>query len=171
MIINGTDANSIGTGSTPNLAVPATDSLKSSSFKPANMTRPKAALPAASSGGHQIRHQRCPWKPLRILSQHVLDANNYFLNRAGITRPPYQRNQFGGTLGGPIIKNRMWFFVSYQGSRERNGTSLTNSIGTVFVPRNLSNDRSDAGSMLLQRYRWVPARSGHGYSPAVDPTA
>src|ERR1035438_6140195 len=56
----------------------------------------------------------------------------------------------------------MWFFVSYQGSRERNGTSLLNSVGTVFVPENLTNDRSDAAIAALGTSLGVPV---------VDPTA
>ena len=41
------------------------------------------------------------------------------------------------------MKDRVFFFVSYQGSRERNGTSLLNSVGTVVVPSILTNDRSE----------------------------
>jgi len=60
------------------------------------------------------------------------------------------------------VKDRVWFFLSYQGSRERNGTSLLNSIGTVFVPAVLTNDRSDAGIAALGAAFGVPA---------VNPTA
>ena len=146
VIINGTDANSIGTGSTPNLAVPATDSLQEfivqTSQYDASQGRVAGGIVAAvTKSGTNAVHGNL----YEFFRNTVLDANNFFLNGAGITRPPYQRNQFGGTLGGPIVKDRVWFFVSYQGSREVNGTSLTNSIGTVFVPRNLSNDRSVAG--------------------------
>ncbi len=110
------------------------------------MMPPRAALPAelwrlSPSQGRTTFHGNV----YEFFRNDALNANNFFLNRAGIPRPPYKRNQFGGTLGGPVVKDRMWFFVSYQGSRERNATSLTNSIGTVFVPQNLSNDRSDAG--------------------------
>jgi outer membrane receptor protein involved in Fe transport len=46
-----------------------------------------------------------------------LDANLYFLNEAGAARPPLHFNQFGGTVGGPIIKDKLFFFGSYQGDR------------------------------------------------------
>jgi Carboxypeptidase regulatory-like domain/TonB dependent receptor len=46
-----------------------------------------------------------------------LDANQYFINAAGQPRPPLHFNQFGGTLGGPIIKDKLFFFGSYQGDR------------------------------------------------------
>ena len=70
-----------------------------------------------------------------------------------------------------MIKDRVWFFVSYQGSREKNGISFSNSIGTVFVPENLSNDRStatlDAFAAILE-----PGLPVHVLSARVfDPTA
>src|SRR6266478_469087 len=54
----------------------------------------------------------------------ALDANEYFLNRPGTNpatgggfKPPLRFNQFGGTIGGPIIKDKLFFFGSYQGDR------------------------------------------------------
>ena len=54
----------------------------------------------------------------------ILDANEYFLNRPGTNpatgggfKPPLRFNQFGGTIGGPIIKDKLFFFGSYQGDR------------------------------------------------------
>lgn len=55
-----------------------------------------------------------------------LDANEYFLNQAGAPRPPLRWNQFGGTFGGPIIKDKLFFFVAYEGSR-----FITSSPSTV----------------------------------------
>ncbi len=48
-----------------------------------------------------------------------LDANNFFLNRAGRKLGVFQRNQFGFTLGGPVIRNRTFFFGGYEGLRQR----------------------------------------------------
>src|SRR6266446_3639438 len=45
------------------------------------------------------------------------DANNFFLNQVGASRPPLRWNQFGVTVGGPIVKDKLFFFLSYQGSR------------------------------------------------------
>ncbi len=144
VIINGADANSIGTGSTPNLAVPATDSLQEfivqTSQYDASQGRVAGGIVAAvTKSGTNAFHGNL----YEFFRNDALNANNFFLNGAHVPRPPYKRNQFGGTLGGPIVKDKLWFFVSYQGSRERNGTSLLNSIGTVFVPSNLTNDRSE----------------------------
>ena len=44
----------------------------------------------------------------------VFDANNFFLNQGGIKKPPLRLSQFGGTFGGPIIKDKLFFFAAYQ---------------------------------------------------------
>jgi hypothetical protein len=58
----------------------------------------------------------------------VFDANDYFSNQAGISRLPLHFNQFGGTVGGPIIKDKLFFFGSYQGDR-----FLTNNPATPIT--------------------------------------
>ncbi len=52
-----------------------------------------------------------------FLRNDALDAKNFF----DITKPPYRQNQFGGGLGGPILKNKLFFFFSYDGLRIREG--------------------------------------------------
>ncbi len=52
-----------------------------------------------------------------FLRNDVLDAKNFF----DITKPPFRQNQFGGGLGGPILKNKLFFFFSYDGLRIRQG--------------------------------------------------
>src|ERR1700691_5923518 len=47
----------------------------------------------------------------------MFDANDYFLNQVGEARPPLHFNQFGFTVGGPIVKDKLFFFGSYQGDR------------------------------------------------------
>jgi hypothetical protein len=53
------------------------------------------------------------------LRNDVLDANNWFAASAGLAKPKERQNDFGGTLGGPINKNRTFFFFSYEGLRLR----------------------------------------------------
>ena len=57
-------------------------------------------------------------------------------------RPPLKQNQFGGTIGGPIIKRKLFYFGSYQGTRQINGLSA-NSVANAILP-GLTDDRSAA---------------------------
>jgi hypothetical protein len=62
------------------------------------------------------------------------DANNYFTNRAGLPRSPFHQNQFGGTIGGPILHDRVFFFGDYQGQRQsiQSGSSIS-SVPTAAM--------------------------------------
>ena len=53
-----------------------------------------------------------------------LEANDWFNNNSGTPRPPLIRNQFGGNAGGPILRNRLFFFFDYNGRRD----TLTNLV-------------------------------------------
>jgi Carboxypeptidase regulatory-like domain/TonB-dependent Receptor Plug Domain/TonB dependent receptor len=77
----------------------------------------------------------------------VLNANDYFRNLAGQPRAVLNENQFGFSLGGPIKKERLLFFSSYQGTRQVNGLASGQSrVGCVasVVEPPLTNDRSPA---------------------------
>ena len=74
----------------------------------------------------------------------ALNANDFFFNATGSPRPVLRQNQFGFTLGGPIRKDKLQFFTSYQGTRQTNGASnavSTTCTASVFLPP-LTNDRS-----------------------------
>jgi hypothetical protein len=60
-----------------------------------------------------------------------LDANGFFNNRAGVERPAFRRNEFGGTVGGPIRKDRTFFFADYQGIRVRQPLPTVSTIPTM----------------------------------------
>ncbi len=165
VVLNGIDANAVGTGSTPNLAVPATDSMREfivqTSLYDATQGRSAGGVIAAvTRSGSNSFHGGA----YEFLRNTALNANNFFLNREGVKKPTLDRNQFGGTLGGPIKKDRAWFFVSYQGAREDNGASLLNSISTVFVPGVLTNDRSDAAIANLYNSYFGPVYGPVYYS-------
>ena len=60
----------------------------------------------------------------------VFDARNYFAPSA-TPAPQDQRNQFGATLGGPIVRNRTFFFVDYQGTRDSTGITQVTNVPTL----------------------------------------
>src|SRR5229473_1540559 len=66
----------------------------------------------------------------------ALDANNFFANATGVPRGEFRRSQPGGTLGGPVpwSRNRAFFFVSYQATRDVNAASLTSSVRSLSLP-------------------------------------
>jgi Carboxypeptidase regulatory-like domain/TonB-dependent Receptor Plug Domain len=72
----------------------------------------------------------------------ALNANDFFLNRNGQPRPILRQNQFGGTIGGPIVKQKAFFFGSYQGSLQKNGQA-PGALQSTFLP-SLTDDRSPA---------------------------
>lgn len=71
-----------------------------------------------------------------------MNATPYFYNANGIPRPFLNRNAFGGTIGGKIIKDKLFYFGSYQGVRIADAESSTKD---VTVPQGLTNDRSTQG--------------------------
>lgn len=74
----------------------------------------------------------------------VLNANEYFHNAAGQPRPPVRQNIFGGSLGGPVIKDKYgFFFANYQGTRQTSALSPGTQINNPGFPV-IPTDRSEA---------------------------
>jgi hypothetical protein len=63
---------------------------------------------------------------------NILNANSYFNDAQGIPTPPYHWNDFGGTVGGPIVKDKLFFFFDYEGSREITPTSKIAAVPTLL---------------------------------------
>jgi carboxypeptidase family protein len=61
----------------------------------------------------------------------ALDANNFFNNRAGRKKPDFKQHQFGATLGGPIFKDRTFFFADFQGLRINQGQTYVSTVPSL----------------------------------------
>ncbi|HET8550366.1 MAG TPA: carboxypeptidase-like regulatory domain-containing protein, partial [Bryobacteraceae bacterium] len=64
-----------------------------------------------------------------FLRNDKLDANNFFTNSARLPKAAFRQNQYGGVLGGRIIRDKTFFFFDYQGTKQR--TAAASSIGSV----------------------------------------
>ena len=80
-----------------------------------------------------------------FLRNDDFNANDFFLNQAGKPRAELKQNQFGGAVGGPVVRDKLFFFGSYQGTRQRNGLARQ-CLGTFNTPPELTGlpDRSAA---------------------------
>ncbi len=149
VIIDGIQVNSIGTNSTPNIPVPSIDAIQEfivqTSLYDATTGRNMGGNVAivTKSGGENLHGSL-----FEFFRNAALNANDYFLNREGQPRPELSKNQFGGTVGGPlgksVFRNKLFYFLSYQGQREVNGTDPISSMAEMNIPSGLTNDRSTA---------------------------
>ena len=83
------------------------------------------------------------------LRNRSLNANTFFNNRAGVGRPAFTQNQFGATVGGPIKKDKTFFFGGYEGFRLRQGSSYVFSVPTdAMRTGNFADFRNGSGAMI-----------------------
>ncbi len=95
-----------------------------------------------------------------------LNANTYFRNATDQPRPVLKQNQFGFDLGGPIRHDKLFFFTSYQGTRQRNGLDPSCSSSVNSPP--ITNDRSAAalGQLFAGQRGFIQDALG-GVGPAI----
>ncbi len=76
----------------------------------------------------------------------VTTANDFFNNAAGVDRPQLLRNIFGGSVGGPLKKNRAYLFFNYEGFREATGTSVVREVPLPTLGQGIVRYQSDSGA-------------------------
>jgi Carboxypeptidase regulatory-like domain len=81
----------------------------------------------------------------------IFDANDYFANQAGRPRPEYRQNQFGGSIGGPIRKDKTFFYADVEELRIVQGvpTGLL-TVPTLFEQQNPGNLSDQGGPIIPQ---------------------
>ncbi len=84
-----------------------------------------AAVNAASKSGTNTLHG----SGYEYFRNSALDATGFF----DVTKPPFRRNQFGASLGGPIKKDRLFFFVNYEGLRQSLGQTGRANVPEAYV--------------------------------------
>ncbi|HMD83660.1 MAG TPA: carboxypeptidase-like regulatory domain-containing protein [Terriglobia bacterium] len=165
VLIDGVDSQNMFTGGFS--VQPSPDAIQefkfqTESFSAAFGKRAGSTLNLITKSGTNAVHGSA----FEFLRNDVLDARNFFnVNQTnpvtgaeipGSARPEYRRNQFGGYIGGPIIKNKMFVFGGYEALRERKGLTYLDQVPTAKM---LQGDFSEL----------LDPNNPFGVTPIVDP--
>jgi|SoiMethySBSTD1v2_1073268.scaffolds.fasta_scaffold27429_3 Cna protein B-type domain. len=102
-----------------------------------------AQVEVVTKGGTNDIHGAAFWfhRPTR------LSANDFFNNRIGLKRPTLIRNNYGGAVGGPIIKNRAFFFYSYEADRRVTQTGVSRTVPMASLGQGLVRYTNPSGTL------------------------
>jgi hypothetical protein len=96
-----------------------------------------------------------------FLRNDKLNANNYFNNLNRVARPGFHRNEFGGTVGGPIIHNKTFFFADYQGFRVSQPQPSTSTIPSAALQQMVETGNFGAlGTAIYNPYSTSTTAAG-----------
>ncbi len=171
-LVNGGDVSegrNNGAGFVPNLDSVEEFRLITNSFDAEYGKFSGAIMNAITKSGTNSFHGDAFW----FMRNDAMDANNYFANAAGLPKTTLQRNQFGAVGGGPILKDRLFWFADYQGTRQTQGAETTTTLptadermgnfdptlltGTVDGPPTGSGGASSWAQVLSQRLGYAVA--------------
>jgi hypothetical protein len=114
--------------------------IQTSTFAPEYGRMPGAQISVVTKSGTNAFHGTA----FEYLRNDKLDANDWFANANGLPRPELRQNDFGGVLGGPIRKDKLFFFGSYEGLRVRQP-----KVANTYVPSLASRQNAPAAVQPL----------------------
>ena len=114
--------------------------IQTSTFAPEFGRTPGAQISVVTKSGTNAFHGTA----FEYFRNDKLDANDWFANAKGLTRPELRQNDFGGVLGGPIRKDKLFFFGSYEGLRVRQP-----HVANTYVPSLVSRQNAPAAVQPL----------------------
>lgn len=108
----------------------------------------------------------------------ALNANSFFNNQTGLRKDILKRNQFGGTVGGPVKKDKLFFFSAWQSQRQ--SQLQVTSRTSIFTPAELNGDFSLSNSTrtgpdtnvaaFLQKFPYFQSNSALAAQAIIDPS-
>ncbi len=168
-LLDGVDYNDMYINA--NLPFPSPDAIQEFNVQTDNMSAAYGnatggvANVVTKSGTDQIHGD-----VFEYLRNYAMDAKNYFATSPN----PLKQNQFGGTIGGPILKGKLFYFGSYQGTRQNTATFGLNSQVPTQAERNGDFSALLPGTVLTNPNPLSPYQfnSNNQINPAAfDPTA
>ena len=132
----GVEGALIGTFAIPNPDSISEFKIQTSTYDAGYGRNPGANVNVVTRSGTNAFHGTA----FEFFRNTALNANDWFVNRSGGNRLTINQNQYGGVFGGPIKKDKLFFFVSYQETNQKNGASGY-GFGTPTLPPIPGGDR------------------------------
>jgi len=157
--MDGVAVNNIANSGTANdgtiytgIPIPSTDAIgefkvQTSTYDASYGRNPGANVTVSTKGGGNAFHGSA----FEFFRNTVLNSNDFFLKQSQLANDqtnkpaPLNQNQFGATIGGPILKDKLFFFFSYRGTRGKNGVAPQGQTFGAILPGGL-NTYADLGS-------------------------
>jgi hypothetical protein len=138
-----------------------------SNFEPEYGRNAGAVINIVTKSGQNQLHGTA----IEYFRNSALDARNFF-NFSDQPKAQFHNNQFGGSLGGPIVKDKTFFFVNYEGQREKVGVVTLANVPTGTAPDG-SLDPSESTNPVIQallaRHPWPAPNvaNGNGFNASI----
>ncbi len=147
------------------IAIPNPDAIQefkiqTSTYDASYGRNPGANVNVVTKGGSNAFHGSL----FEFFRNEALNANDFFYNRDRRPGSPdkqiLRQNQFGGSLGGPVVKDKIFFFGSYQGTRQFNGVSANGTTSATLYPVPDNREAADFPARLGAATCGFPTRGG-----------
>src|SRR5262249_16470661 len=147
------------------IAVPNPDAIQefkiqTSTYDASYGRNPGANVNVVTRGGSNEFHGSL----FEFFRNEALNANDFFYNRDRRPGSPdkqiLRQNQFGGSIGGPVVKDKIFFFGSYQGTRQFNGVAAQGATSATLFPVPDNREAADFAARLGATTCGFPTRAG-----------
>ena len=126
----GTTEGTVGSFAMPNPDAIAEFKIQTSTYDASYGRNPGANVNVVTKSGTNNFHGSA----FEFFRNSALNANDWFLNREGVAKPALNSNQYGGAVGGPIKKDKLFFFASYQETDQKSGLSAYSASSAILPP-------------------------------------
>lgn len=161
-VLDGVDNNSISENVqelTTQIVRPSVDSIQefkvsTNPYSAENGRSPGSLISVTTKGGGNAFHGAA----YEFLRNRIFDSNSFINNRSGLKKPQNIQNQFGGNIGGPVLKNKLFFFFNYEGTRIRKGVTRLGNV--PLANERIGNFSAAAGTANRVTYATIFDRVG-----------